>query len=53
MAACALRLLEEPGLAARLAKNARADCARYTWPQVGPEFLRLYHELAERPMNSA
>ena len=31
MAACALRLLEEPGLASRLARNARAQCDKYSW----------------------
>ena len=29
MAACALRLLEEPGLAARLAANAPIQCVKY------------------------
>jgi glycosyltransferase involved in cell wall biosynthesis len=42
MAACALRLLEEPGLAARLARNARAECEKYTWPEIGPQWMELY-----------
>jgi glycosyltransferase involved in cell wall biosynthesis len=42
MAACALRLLEEPELAARLARNARAECEKYAWPHVGPQWLALY-----------
>jgi glycosyltransferase involved in cell wall biosynthesis len=42
MAACALRLLEEPGLAARLAKNARAECEKYAWPEIGPQWMALY-----------
>jgi glycosyltransferase involved in cell wall biosynthesis len=42
MARCALRLLEEPGLAARLARNARAERDKYTWPQIGPQWLALY-----------
>jgi glycosyltransferase involved in cell wall biosynthesis len=42
MARCALRLLEEPGLAARLAKTARAECDKYAWPQIGPQWLALY-----------
>lgn len=42
MAACALRLLEEPGLAVRMARNARAECEKYAWRQVGPQWLALY-----------
>jgi glycosyltransferase involved in cell wall biosynthesis len=42
MAACALRLLEEPGLAARLARSARAECEKYTWPHIGPQWIALY-----------
>ncbi len=42
MAACALRLLEEPGLAARLAGNARSECEKYAWRHVGPQWLALY-----------
>ncbi len=42
MAACALRLLKEPGLAARLARNARAECDKYAWPRIGPQWIALY-----------
>jgi glycosyltransferase involved in cell wall biosynthesis len=42
MAACALRLLEEPGLAKRLARNARAQLEKYAWPQIRPQWLALY-----------
>ncbi len=42
MAACALRLLEEPGLAARLARNARAQCDKYSWTEIGPQWIALY-----------
>jgi glycosyltransferase involved in cell wall biosynthesis len=42
MAACALRLLEEPGLAAGLARNARAECAKYSWPHIGPQWIAVY-----------
>jgi len=42
MARCALRLLEEPGLAARLARNARAECDKYAWSEIGPRWLTLY-----------
>jgi glycosyltransferase involved in cell wall biosynthesis len=47
MAAAALRLLREPGLASRLAGEARAEClARYVWPAVRDEWVRLYARLA-------
>jgi glycosyltransferase involved in cell wall biosynthesis len=42
MAACALRLLEEPRLAARLAKNARAEFEKYAWRHIGPQWVALY-----------
>ena len=44
MAACALRLLEEPGLASRLAGNAQAQCARYSWSAIGPQWTTLYRQ---------
>jgi glycosyltransferase involved in cell wall biosynthesis len=46
MAAAALRLLEEPEFAARIARNAREHCRRFSWPVVQQEWLKLYHELA-------
>lgn len=46
LAAGALRLLAEPRLAAELARNARAACARFTWPVVREQWLALYAELA-------
>jgi glycosyltransferase involved in cell wall biosynthesis len=42
MAACALRLLEEPGLGSRLAGNALNQCARYSWSAIGPHWTALY-----------
>lgn len=53
MAACALRLLEEPGLAARLTANARARCERYSWAEIGPQWVALYSQLAAPSMKSA
>lgn len=39
----ALRLLREPGLAARLSAQARQECMdRYTWPMVRDAWLQLY-----------
>ncbi|HZF66964.1 MAG TPA: glycosyltransferase family 4 protein [Gemmatirosa sp.] len=47
LAAGALRVLREPGLAARLTDAGReAVLARYTWPAVRDAWTRLYHELA-------
>ena len=43
LAAAALRLLREPGLARRLAARARAECVeRYTWTAVRHEWAELY-----------
>jgi glycosyltransferase involved in cell wall biosynthesis len=53
MARCALRLLEEPGLAERLAGNARARCARFSWSAIGPQWIALYRDLLEASINSA
>ena len=47
LAAAAIRVLEEPGLAATLTANARAEClAKYVWPAVRGEWERLYSALA-------
>ncbi len=49
LAAAALRLFDEPGLAAALSDAGRADCmSRYVWPAVRAEWERLYMELAGR-----
>ncbi len=53
MAACALRLLEEPGLASRLAGNARAQCARYSWSSIGPQWITLYRQRLDASIKSA
>jgi glycosyltransferase involved in cell wall biosynthesis len=52
MAACALRLLEESGLASRLAENAHAQCAAYCWSRIGPQWLALYDPLLDFSINS-
>ena len=47
MARAALRLLEEPGLAARLTSAARRTCLeQFSWPAVEAAWVRVYHELA-------
>jgi glycosyltransferase involved in cell wall biosynthesis len=48
LAACACELLQDAGLVARLADNARRACSAYTWESVGPRWVGLYHELAGR-----
>lgn len=48
LAAQAMRLLEDDGLAVRLARNGRASCTQFAWPAVRDAWLRAYHELAER-----
>lgn len=49
MAAAALRLLRERGLAHRLSSRARAECLeRYVWPAVRDEWVALYERLAGR-----
>jgi glycosyltransferase involved in cell wall biosynthesis len=47
LAAAAIRLLEDNGLADRLAANALAACRRYSWAAVREEWLKLYFELAQ------
>ena len=48
MAAAALRLLGEPGLAAGLRQRALAAVQAYEWPVVKAQWLGLYRELAGR-----
>ena len=43
----ALRLLEEPGLASRLSKNARGRLQESSWPAVREEWLNLYKALSD------
>jgi L-malate glycosyltransferase len=45
-----LRLLDQPGLAVRLAAAAHGTCRNYTWPAVRDQWLALYREvLGRRP----
>jgi L-malate glycosyltransferase len=47
LAGNALRLLNEPGLGARLGRAAREACvANYSWAAVESQWVRTYHELA-------
>jgi glycosyltransferase involved in cell wall biosynthesis len=40
----AKRLLAEPGLAARITREARRECARYSWPAVRGQWLAAYKD---------
>jgi L-malate glycosyltransferase len=46
LAASAIRLLEDPELAARLARNAAESARRFTWSAVREDWLSVYGELA-------
>ncbi len=48
-AAAVLRLLDEPGLAARLADAALETCAGYEWSSVRSQWLQLYRGIAAPP----
>jgi L-malate glycosyltransferase len=46
MAACALQVVCEPGLAERLTTEARRECLEhYTWEAVAPQWLALYADI--------
>lgn len=46
MAASALRLLDEPGLAARLGRNGRETCEQFRWSRVSSRWRDTYRALA-------
>ena len=48
LAAQVLRLLGEPDLARRLARNAHAACADYTWTAVRDQWLHAYRNAVSR-----
>ena len=49
MAAAAIRLIEEEGLATRLTEAARVECQKYLWPALRGQWVSLYRELAKQP----
>jgi glycosyltransferase involved in cell wall biosynthesis len=53
LAASAIRLLEEDGLAAELARNAREECAKYRWDVVREQWLDFYSEVAGKAESRA
>lgn len=52
IASSALRLLEEPGLAARLIQNALDECERYEWKTIRKQWLELYDRLAAHDLRT-
>ena len=47
LAARALKVLTDPS-ATTMIERARAECERYTWPVVCPQWLDLYHTVAKK-----
>ena len=47
LAARALKLLEDQNIATSMTEHARAECTKYTWPVVCPQWLDLYHSVAK------
>jgi glycosyltransferase involved in cell wall biosynthesis len=43
----AIRLLQDPGLSSRLARNARQECSRYCWTEVRRQWLELYRSMIQ------
>jgi L-malate glycosyltransferase len=40
-----IRLLREPALGARIARNAYEECNRYSWKEVGRQWMELYRSM--------
>ena len=54
LAVAVLALLRDPDRAARLARRAREECDRYTWPAVRDQWAAVYAPVpAARPMQPA
>ena len=51
LARAALRLLDEENLAAALAQNAFAECARYEPAHVARDWIALYRRLGQQVQN--
>ncbi|HXM35378.1 MAG TPA: glycosyltransferase family 4 protein, partial [Pyrinomonadaceae bacterium] len=49
MAREAIRLLNDAALAERIARQARAECQKYSWVAVRRQWLELYEGLARTP----
>ena len=53
MAAWAIRLIESPGMASSIARNAYEECAAYKWDAVRDKWLAVYTRLAGREKSSS
>jgi glycosyltransferase involved in cell wall biosynthesis len=54
LAAAVLALLRDPARAARLARRAREECDRYTWPAVRDQWASVYAPVSgEQPVTPA
>jgi glycosyltransferase involved in cell wall biosynthesis len=53
MADAALRLLGDSDLANRIVKQAREECAKYSWNAVRKQWLELYETLADEQKSEA
>ncbi|MGE0131166.1 MAG: glycosyltransferase family 4 protein, partial [Blastocatellales bacterium] len=51
LAANAIRLIEDQALAAGIARRARDECARYTWPLIKEQWLAVYRALVQPRMS--
>ena len=49
MAASAIRLLGDNGLALRITRAGRESCRQFTWPEVRDKWLRAYSDLMGEP----
>jgi glycosyltransferase involved in cell wall biosynthesis len=47
LAAAAIRLLNDPELALKLARNAHESSKKFTWPHIRGEWINLYSDLAK------
>jgi len=48
LAARALHLLTHQEIARAVIERARAECTKYTWSVVCPQWLDLYHSVAKK-----
>lgn len=48
LAGCALKLLTRQDLAQRITERAHAECTRYTWSVVCPQWVNLYRSVAKK-----
>jgi glycosyltransferase involved in cell wall biosynthesis len=52
LAANAIRIIEDQELGAKIARQAREECARYSWPLIKDQWIAAYRALVRREANS-